>query len=43
MAARCYTGEIKVLTKKRPVSLRNYILIAGFELPLILLNLLGRR
>ena len=42
MAARGYTGEIKVLTKKYPVSLRNYILITGFELPLILLNLLGR-
>ncbi len=42
MAARCYTGEIKVLTKKRPISLRNYIIITGFELPLILLNLLGR-
>ena len=42
MAARGYTGEIKVLTKKYPVSLRNYILITGFELPLIFLNLLGR-
>lgn len=42
MAARGYTGEIRVLTKKYPVSLRNYILITGFELPLILLNLLGR-
>ncbi|MFZ3102179.1 MAG: cobalt ECF transporter T component CbiQ [Desulfitobacteriaceae bacterium] len=42
MAARCYTGEIKVLTKKHPISLRNYIIITGFELPLILLNLLGR-
>jgi len=43
MAARCYTGEIKVLTKKYPVNLRNYILITGLELPLILFNLLGRR
>jgi len=43
MAARSYTGEIKVLTKKYPVSLRNYILITGLELPLILFNLLGRR
>ena len=43
MSARCYTGEIKVLTKKYPISLRNYILITGFELPLILFNLLGRR
>lgn len=42
MAARCYTGEIKVLTKKRPVSLRNYLLIAGLEVPLIILNLLWR-
>jgi cobalt/nickel transport system permease protein len=43
MAARCYMGEIRVLSKKYPVSLRNYLLIAGLELPLILLNLLGRR
>lgn len=43
MAARCYMGEIRVLTKKYPVSLRNYMLIAGLELPLILFNLLGRR
>jgi len=43
MAARCYMGEIRVLSKKHPVSLRNYLLIAGLELPLILLNLLGRR
>ena len=43
MAARCYTGEIKVLAKKYPVSLRNYVLITGLELPLILFNLLGRR
>ena len=43
MAARCYTGEIKVLTKKYPVNLRNYLLIIGLELPLILINLLGRR
>ena len=42
MAARCYTGEIKVLTKKRPVSLRNYLIITGLEIPLILLNLLWR-
>ena len=38
MAARCYTGEIKVLTKKRPVSLRNYLIIIGLEIPLIVLN-----
>lgn len=43
MAARCYMGEIKVLTKKYPVSLKNYMLIAGLELPLILFNLFGRR
>lgn len=42
LAARCYTGEIKVLTKKRPVSLRNYLIITGLEIPLILLNLLWR-
>ena len=42
MAARCYTGEIKVLTKKRPVSLKNYLIITGLEIPLILLNLLWR-
>lgn len=42
MAARCYTGEIKVLTKKYPISLRNYIIMTAFEIPLILLNLLGR-
>lgn len=40
MSARCYTGEIKVLTKKYPVNLRNYILITGLELPLIFFNLL---
>ncbi len=42
LAARCYSGEIKVLTKKRPVNLRNYLMITGFEIPLILLNLLWR-
>jgi cobalt/nickel transport system permease protein len=42
MAARCYTGEIKVLTEKHPISLRNYIIILGFEIPLILINILGR-
>ena len=42
MAARCYSGEIKVLTKKRPVSSRNYLMIAGLEIPLILLNVLWR-
>jgi len=42
MAARCYTGEIKVLTKKHPINLRNYFIIVGVEIPLILLNLLGR-
>jgi len=42
MAARCYTGEIKVLTKKRPVSFKNYFIIAVIETPLILLNLLWR-
>jgi len=42
MAARCYTGEIKVLTKRHPISLRNYIIIVGVEVPLIVLNLLVR-
>ncbi len=42
MAARCYTGEIRVLTKKHPIRLRNYFIIVGFEIPLIILNLLGR-
>jgi len=42
MAARCYSGEIKVLTKKRPVSPRNYLIITGLEIPLILLNVLWR-
>lgn len=42
MAARCYTGEIKVLAKKYPINLRNYMMITVFEIPLILLNLLGR-
>lgn len=42
MAARCYTGEIKVLTKKHPVNVKNYFLIAGVEIPLVLLNLLWR-
>ena len=39
MAARCYTGEIRVLTKEHPISYRNYIIIVGLEIPLILLNL----
>ena len=42
MAARCYSGEIKVLTKKHPVSPGNYLIIIGLEIPLILLNLLWR-
>jgi len=42
MSARCYTGEIKVLTKKYPVSLKNYFSIVALEIPLILLNLLWR-
>ena len=42
MAARGYSGEIKVLTKKRPVNRRNYLIITGLEIPLILLNLLWR-
>lgn len=42
MSARGYSGEIKVLTKKRPASLRNYLIITGLEVPLILLNVLWR-
>lgn len=42
MLARCYTGEIKTLTQPYPVSLRNYFLITGLEIPLIVLNLLWR-
>lgn len=42
MGARCYSGEIKVLTKKYPVNFWNYLKIAGFGIPLIFLNLLGR-
>jgi cobalt/nickel transport system permease protein len=42
MGARCYSGEINVLTKKYPVNLWNYLIIAAFGIPLILLNLLGR-
>lgn len=42
MAARCYSGKIKVLTKKHPVSPRNYLIITGLEIPLILLNVLWR-
>ena len=42
MSARCYTGEIKVLTKKYPVRLKNYLIIMVIEIPLILLNLLWR-
>ncbi|MCB8815556.1 cobalt ECF transporter T component CbiQ [Desulfosporosinus shakirovi] len=42
MAARGYNGEIRVLSQKRPISLRNYFFIAGIEIPLIILNLLWR-
>lgn len=42
MASRCYQGEIKVLTKKQPVSLKSYFIIAGIDIPLILLDLLWR-
>ncbi|GAB6153586.1 cobalt ECF transporter T component CbiQ [Desulfosporosinus burensis] len=42
LAARCYSGEIKVLTEKRPVSPKNYLIITGLEIPLILLNLFWR-
>ncbi|SDG71042.1 cobalt ECF transporter T component CbiQ [Desulfosporosinus hippei] len=42
MASRCYTGEIRVHTKKHPVNLKNYGIIIGLEIPLILLNLLWR-
>ncbi len=42
MEARGYTGEIKVLAKKYPVNLKNYLVLTALEIPLILLNLLGR-
>jgi len=42
MSARCYTGEIKVLTPKYPVNLKNYLVIMVIEIPLIVLNLLWR-
>ncbi|WP_206812213.1 cobalt ECF transporter T component CbiQ [Paradesulfitobacterium ferrireducens] len=42
MTSRCYTGEIKVLAKKYPVSLKNYLVLTMLEIPLVLLNLLGR-
>ncbi|GAB6172889.1 cobalt ECF transporter T component CbiQ [Paradesulfitobacterium aromaticivorans] len=42
MSARGYTGEIKVLVKKYPVNLKNYLVLTMLEIPLILLNLLGR-
>lgn len=42
MSARGYTGEIKVLTKKYPINLKNYVIITVLEIPLILLNLLWR-
>jgi len=42
MSARGYTGEIKVLTPKYPVNLKNYCIIVVLEVPLILLNLLWR-
>ena len=42
MASRGYTGEIKVLANKYPVSLKNYLILILLEMPLGLLNLLGR-
>ena len=42
MASRGYKGEIKVLAKKYPVSLKNYLVLILLEIPLILVNLLGR-
>lgn len=42
MASRGYTGEIKVLEKKYPVSRKNYLVLTLLEIPLILVNLLGR-
>lgn len=42
MASRGYTGEIKVLANKYPVSLQNYLVVTLLEIPLIVLNLLGR-
>lgn len=39
LEARCYQGEIRVLEKEFQRSLRNYILIFGFEIALISFNL----
>jgi cobalt/nickel transport system permease protein len=42
MEARGYTGEIKVLAKKYPVNLKNYLVITILEIPLVILSILGR-
>lgn len=43
LAARCYNGEIRVLEKEYPLSVRNYVLVIIVELVLITSNLyLGR-
>jgi cobalt/nickel transport system permease protein len=42
MEARGYSGTIKVLAKKYPISLKNYLIISILDILLIMLNLLGR-
>lgn len=42
MSSRGYTGEIRVLDKKYPVSRKNYLVLILLEIPLIVLNFLGR-
>ncbi|MHB1654334.1 MAG: cobalt ECF transporter T component CbiQ [Desulfitobacteriaceae bacterium] len=41
LMARNYTGEIRTLEKEYPVSRKNYIVILGIELGLLLLNVMG--
>lgn len=43
LTARNYTGDIRTLEKEYPVSRRNYVVIAGIELGLLLLNVYGGR
>lgn len=39
LEARCYQGEMRVLEKEFQRSVRNYILIMGFEITLVVINL----
>lgn len=43
LMARNYTGDIRTLEKEYPVSKRNYAVIVGIELGLLLLNVYGGR